>query len=112
MQLVSQEAPQGGKAAQEPPGFTPSLKIPGEDVWCVSQQHTLLGKPGQLIQRPGQQADRKGESLRAKQEKNKGAEERGKSTGSPGAQLMIKVSREVRSGPSPHPHSARGLSKG
>lgn len=66
-----------GEAAQEPPGFSPSLKIPGEGVWRLSQQQTLLGKPGQLIQRPGQQADRKGESLRAKQEKNKEGQKKG-----------------------------------
>lgn len=80
MKLVSQEAsqlPQGRKAAQELPGSAPSLKIPDEDVWCLSQLQTLLDKPGQLIQRPGQQADRKGESLRAKQEKNKGQRKRG-----------------------------------
>lgn len=74
MKLVSQEAPQlpqGGEAARELPVSAPSLKIPDEDVWCLSQLQTLLDKPGQLIQRPGQQADRKGESLRAKQEKNK-----------------------------------------
>lgn len=88
MKLVSQEAsqlPQGREAAQELPGSAPSLKIPDEDVWCLSQLQTLLDKPGQLIQRPGQQADRKGESLRAKQEKNKGQRKRGGKNGNPGA---------------------------
>lgn len=66
-----------GEAAQEPPESSPSLKIPDEGVWHLSQQQTLLGKPGQLIQCPGQQADRKGESLRAKQEKNKDGQKKG-----------------------------------
>lgn len=56
---------------------SPSLKIPGEGVWHLSQQQTLLDKPGQQIQRPGQQADRKGESWRAKQEKNKEGQRKG-----------------------------------
>lgn len=50
---------------------SPSLKIPGEGVWRLSQQQTLLDEPGQRIQSPGQQAGREGESWRAKQEKNK-----------------------------------------
>lgn len=87
MKLVSPEGPrlpQGREAAREPPGSSPSLKIPGEDVWCLGQQQTLLDKPGQLIQRPGQQADRKGESLRAKQEKNReGQRKGGGKTGNP-----------------------------
>lgn len=56
---------------------SPSLKIPGKGVWCLSRQQTRLDNPGQLIQRPGQQADRKGESLRAKQEKNKEGQRKG-----------------------------------
>lgn len=54
----------------------PAFEIPGEGAEHLSQQRTLLDKPGQLIQGPGQQADRKGESLRAEREKNRGAEER------------------------------------
>lgn len=73
---------------RNPPGSSPSLKIPGEGVWCLSQQQTLLDKPGQPIQRPGQQADRKGESLRAKQEKNKEGRRRGGGkTGNPRVRL-------------------------
>lgn len=59
------------------PGALPPLKIPAEGVRRLSQQQTLLDKPGQQIQRPGQQADRKGESWRAKQEKNKEGQRKG-----------------------------------
>lgn len=69
--------PQGKVDSIGAPRVLPSLKIPGEGVWWLSQQQTLLDKPGQLIQRPEQQVDRKGESLRAKQEKNKEGQRKG-----------------------------------
>lgn len=104
------QLPQGRGGSSGNPTSSPPVKIPGEGVLRLSQQQTLLDKPGQLIQRPGQQADRKGESLRAKQEKNREGQRKARET-----RQTESVANAGAPGPGSHPHTrvrARGLNTG